>query len=84
MPSSIPASRKRQPRLTVVSADVITLEVGRKPVTHSFVVKTAGQGRMPGRVTSDRDCLAVTRDGPDAQLRRPAHGPLLKRCRRAA
>jgi hypothetical protein len=68
VPSSIPASRKRQPRLTVVSADVITLEVGRKPVTHSFVVKNAGQGRMPGRVTSDRDWLVVTRTrlDPDA------------------
>lgn len=68
VPSSIPASRKRQPRLTVVSADVITLEVGRKPITHSFVVKNAGQGRMPGRVTSDRDWLIVTRTrlDPDA------------------
>lgn len=68
VPSSIPASRKRQPRLTVVSADVISLEVGRKPVTHSFVVKNAGQGRMPGRVTSDREWLIVTRTrlDPDA------------------
>lgn len=64
-----PQQRTRsRPRLSIASPDLVVIKVGRKPVSHSFVVKNGGQGKMPGRVTSDREWVQVGRSrlDPDA------------------
>lgn len=47
------------PRLVVEGPDVLSVQVGGRPATRRWVVRNAGQGRMPGRVVSDRDWLKV-------------------------
>lgn len=64
-----PQQRTRsRPRLSIASPDLVVIKVGRKPVSHSFVVKNSGQGKMPGRITSDREWVQVSRSrlDPDA------------------
>jgi len=61
-------SRRSAPRLAIASPEVVALRVGSASVTHSIVVKNTGTGKMPGRITSDRDWLEVGRSrlDPDA------------------
>ncbi|MCB9743037.1 MAG: AgmX/PglI C-terminal domain-containing protein [Alphaproteobacteria bacterium] len=59
---------RRSPRLAIASPELVVIKVNRKPVSHKIVVKNAGRGKMPGRITSDRDWLTVkqSRLDPDA------------------
>lgn len=47
------------PRLAVDGPDVVAVEVRGRPVARRWTVRNAGQGRMPGRVVSDREWLRV-------------------------
>ncbi|MCP4920159.1 MAG: hypothetical protein GY913_24925 [Proteobacteria bacterium] len=60
--------RRAAPRLAIAGPEVITLKVGTASITHTIVIKNSGTGQMPGRITSDRDWLEVTRSrlDPDA------------------
>jgi hypothetical protein len=46
------------PRLSV-DGSTISLRVGRDQIDRVLVVRNIGQGKMPGRVTSDKDWLVV-------------------------
>ncbi len=61
-------SRRSAPRLAIASPEVVALRVGSASVTHTIVVKNTGTGKMPGRITSDRDWLEISRSrlDPDA------------------
>jgi hypothetical protein len=60
--------RRSAPRLAVASPEVVALKVARKPLSHSVIVKNSGDGKMPGRVTCDRDWVTLSRSrlDPDA------------------
>ncbi|MCB9758745.1 MAG: DnaJ domain-containing protein [Alphaproteobacteria bacterium] len=62
-------ARRKVPRLSIASPELVVIKVKRKPVTHKIVVKNSGQGKMPGRVTSDRDWLQVNRSRLDPDAR---------------
>jgi hypothetical protein len=47
------------PRLAVDGPEVITLKVGGRVFDRTLTVRNVGQGKMPGRVTSDRDWLKI-------------------------
>ncbi len=47
------------PRLGVDGPDVISVQVGSRPVARRWTIRNTGQGKMPGRVTSDREWLRV-------------------------
>ncbi len=51
--------RTRGPRLVVEGADVVRLRVSSRTLVHPIKVSNAGQGRMPGRVSTDRDWLSI-------------------------
>lgn len=43
------------------------LKVGRKPLSHTVIVKNTGDGKMPGRITSDREWVSLSRTRLDAE-----------------
>jgi hypothetical protein len=47
------------PRLSVDGSEVLSLKVGGRPIDRVLVVRNIGQGKMPGRVTSDREWLKI-------------------------
>ncbi|MFN7142577.1 MAG: J domain-containing protein, partial [Myxococcota bacterium] len=47
------------PRLAVDGPDVVAVEVRGRPLARRWTVRNAGQGKMPGRVVSDREWLRV-------------------------
>ncbi|MFZ5477809.1 MAG: DnaJ domain-containing protein [Myxococcota bacterium] len=51
--------RTRGPRLSVEGAETVNVTVSGKPLRYGLVVKNTGQGRMPGRVSSDQPWLEV-------------------------
>lgn len=53
---------RRAPRLAVGGPDVVSVSGRARP---SLTVRNAGSGRMPGRVTSDREWLEVPRPALD-------------------
>ena len=64
-PGPKPSSR---PRLAIASPELVQVKVIRKPVAHRIIIKNTGQGRMPGRVASDREWLRVKHSRLDASL----------------
>ncbi|MDP2313011.1 MAG: DnaJ domain-containing protein [Pseudomonadota bacterium] len=47
------------PRLAVDGPEVVSMHVGGRPVERPLIIRNIGQGKMPGRVTSDRDWLKI-------------------------
>ncbi len=47
------------PRLAVDGPEVLTLQVGGRPLSRAWTVRNAGQGKMPGRVVTDREWLQI-------------------------
>ncbi|MDP2305311.1 MAG: DnaJ domain-containing protein [Pseudomonadota bacterium] len=47
------------PRLAVDGPEVIPLNVGARVFDRTLIVRNVGQGKMPGRVTSDREWLKI-------------------------
>ena len=60
------------PRLAVDGPDVVSMKAGGRDISRTFVIRNVGQGKMPGRVTSDRPWLKVpqTRLDPTAAEQR--------------
>jgi hypothetical protein len=58
--------RSDSPRLAIASPEVLALKVGSGPQSHTVVVKNAGTGQMPGRISSDRDWLELSTTRLDA------------------
>ena len=53
-------ARNDSPRLAIASPEVLSLKVGGSPQSHTVVIKNAGTGKMPGRVSTDRDWIEVS------------------------
>lgn len=47
------------PRLHVEGPENIHVRAAARPITRTLVVQNQGQGKMPGRVTSDRDWILI-------------------------
>ena len=68
------AVRTRGPRLSVAGPDTLTFKMSGRLVRHNLVIRNVGQGKMPGKVTSDREWLEIARPKLDPLVAEQAVG----------